>query len=53
MAFLSCIAYYVACTWGAEKGGYGTHQWNISILQAARMDLLIVCMPSLLHGLCS
>jgi hypothetical protein len=41
VAFACCITYYVACTWGAEKGGFGTHLWDISILRAASLDLLI------------
>ncbi|KAF2475219.1 uncharacterized protein BDR25DRAFT_340071 [Lindgomyces ingoldianus] len=41
LAWFSCVAYYIGCTWGVERGRIGVHQWNISILQAASMDLLI------------
>ncbi|CAG8956288.1 hypothetical protein HYFRA_00003668 [Hymenoscyphus fraxineus] len=41
LAVLSAVGYYVACTWGVQKGRVGTHLWNISILQASNPNLLI------------
>lgn len=41
IAFICSLAYFSACTWGAERGRMGTHLWDISILQASSMDLLI------------
>ncbi|KAA8566346.1 hypothetical protein EYC84_008929 [Monilinia fructicola] len=38
---VGCVAYYVACVWGAQRGRIGIHEWDISILQASSLDLLI------------
>ncbi|QSZ32014.1 hypothetical protein DSL72_001583 [Monilinia vaccinii-corymbosi] len=41
LGMFGCVAYYVACIWGAQKGRIGIHEWDISILQASSLDLLI------------
>ncbi|KAF2121687.1 hypothetical protein BDV96DRAFT_627957 [Lophiotrema nucula] len=41
IAMLGSLAYYIACTWGVERGGIGKHQWDISVVQATKMDLLV------------
>ncbi|CAG8982005.1 hypothetical protein HYALB_00004874 [Hymenoscyphus albidus] len=51
LAVLSAVGYYVACTWGVQKGRIGTHLWNISILQASNPNLLIASYHSYMANL--
>lgn len=41
LAMLGSAAYYASCTYGAQHGGFGKHMWDISVVQATKMDLLV------------